>query len=48
VHPILLTAYERGSVLPKLALVASDPDAERQARERAVVAFLRRCLARYA
>jgi len=48
VHPILLTAYERGSVLPKLALAASHPDAERVAQERAVVAYLRRCLAQYA
>jgi DNA topoisomerase-1 len=48
VHPVLLTAYERGSVLPKLALVASRPDAQRVAQERAVVAYLRRCISQYA
>jgi DNA topoisomerase-1 len=44
VHPVLLSAYERGSVLPKLSLVASHPDAQRLAQERAVVAYLRRCM----
>jgi DNA topoisomerase I len=48
VHPVLLTAYERGSVLPRLSLVATQPDAQRLAQERAVVAYLRRCLAQYA
>jgi DNA topoisomerase-1 len=48
VHPALLTAYERGSVLPRIALVAADSEALRHAQERAVVAFLRRCIAAHA
>jgi DNA topoisomerase-1 len=42
VHPTLLLAYERGSVLPRITLVAADEDARRQAQERAVVAYLKR------
>jgi DNA topoisomerase-1 len=45
VHPTLLLAYERGSVLPRMTLVAADADARRHAQERAVVAYLRRCVA---
>ena len=45
VHPALLAAYERGSVLPRIQLVASDPEARRHAQERAVLAYLRRCMA---
>ena len=43
VHPVLLEAYERGSVLPRLTLVASSAEQRRTAQERAVVAYLRRC-----
>ena len=45
VHPMLLSAYERGSVLPKLSLVTGSPQLLREAQERAVIAYLRRCRA---
>jgi DNA topoisomerase-1 len=43
VHPALLSAYERGAVLPALALVTSSVERRRETQERAVIAFLRRC-----